>query len=47
MAELQPLSPDLWGLAETALLRGDHDAAIALCDRGHEASARSADGSGQ
>ena len=26
MAELQRISPPLWGLAETALLRGDHDA---------------------
>ena len=24
MAELQRVSPPLWGLAETALLRGDH-----------------------
>jgi DNA-binding CsgD family transcriptional regulator/tetratricopeptide (TPR) repeat protein len=38
MAELQRLSPALWGLAETALLRGELDAAVALCDRGHGAS---------
>ena len=43
MAELQRLSPALWGLAETALLRGDHEAAIALCDRGQEASDRVGD----
>jgi len=24
----------LWGLAETALLRGEHESAIALCERG-------------
>jgi hypothetical protein len=43
MAELQPLSPALWGLAETALLRGDHDTAADLCDRGRAASARVGD----
>jgi ATP/maltotriose-dependent transcriptional regulator MalT len=43
MAELQRLSPALWGLAETALLRGDHETAIALCDRGHQASDRVGD----
>jgi tetratricopeptide (TPR) repeat protein len=43
MAELQRLSPALWGLAETALLRGDHDEAIALCDRGRQASDRVGD----
>jgi DNA-binding CsgD family transcriptional regulator/tetratricopeptide (TPR) repeat protein len=43
MAELQRLSPALWGLAETALLRGDHDLAVVLCDRGQAASARVAD----
>jgi DNA-binding CsgD family transcriptional regulator len=43
MAELQRLSPALWGLAETALLRGDHDTAIALCQRGYSASIRVTD----
>jgi DNA-binding CsgD family transcriptional regulator len=43
MAELQRLAPALWGLAEAALLRGDHETAVALCDRGHEASARVGD----
>ena len=43
MAELQRLSPALWGLAETALLRGDPQAAVELCDRGHAASARVTD----
>jgi DNA-binding CsgD family transcriptional regulator len=43
MAELQRFSPALWGLAETALLRGDHDTAVALCDRGRAASARVGD----
>jgi tetratricopeptide (TPR) repeat protein len=43
MAELQRLSPALWGLAETALLRGDQAAAVELCDRGHAASARVGD----
>jgi len=43
MAELQRFSPALWGLAETALLRGDHQTAVAHCDRGHAASARVGD----
>ncbi len=43
MAELQRLSPALWGLAEAALLRGDRDSAIALSDRGHRASAKVGD----
>jgi ATP/maltotriose-dependent transcriptional regulator MalT len=43
MAELQRISPPLWGLAETALLRGDHATAIALCDRGFALSAAVAD----
>jgi DNA-binding CsgD family transcriptional regulator len=38
MAELQRLSPPLWGLAEAARCRGDHAAAIALCERGYAAS---------
>jgi len=43
MAELQRLSPALWGLAETARLRGDHGAAAELRDRGHATSARVGD----
>jgi DNA-binding CsgD family transcriptional regulator len=43
MAELQRFSPALWGLAETALLRGDHDTAADLSDRGRAASARVGD----
>ncbi len=39
MAELQRLSPPLWGLAEAARCRGDHGTAIALCERGYQASA--------
>ena len=39
MAELQRLSPPLWGLAEAARCQGDHDTALALCERGYEASA--------
>jgi DNA-binding CsgD family transcriptional regulator/tetratricopeptide (TPR) repeat protein len=38
MDELQRLSPPLWGLAETARLRGEHDRAVALCERGYAAS---------
>ena len=40
MGELQRLSPPLWGLAEAALLRGDRDRAVELCERGYAASAR-------
>lgn len=40
MAELQRVSPAWWGLAERAVLAGDPDAAIELCERGYEASAR-------
>jgi DNA-binding CsgD family transcriptional regulator/tetratricopeptide (TPR) repeat protein len=43
MAELQRLSPPLWGLAETARCRGDHDTALMLCERGYTASADVAD----
>jgi predicted ATPase/DNA-binding CsgD family transcriptional regulator len=43
MAELQRISPPLWGLAETALLRGDFDDATALCERGFELSDEVAD----
>jgi Tetratricopeptide repeat len=39
MAELQRLSPPLWGLAETARCRGDYDTALILCERGYQASA--------
>jgi DNA-binding CsgD family transcriptional regulator/tetratricopeptide (TPR) repeat protein len=39
MAELQRLSPALWGLAEAAVLRGEHAAAVALSDDGLAASA--------
>jgi DNA-binding CsgD family transcriptional regulator len=38
MAELQRLSPALWGLAEMALRKGQSDAAIDLCERGYTAS---------
>jgi DNA-binding CsgD family transcriptional regulator len=39
MAELQRLSPPLWGLAEAARCRDDFDTAVQLCERGYEASA--------
>jgi DNA-binding CsgD family transcriptional regulator len=39
MAELQRLSPPLWGLAETARCRRDYDTALTLCERGYQASA--------
>ncbi|HET9344783.1 MAG TPA: AAA family ATPase [Candidatus Limnocylindrales bacterium] len=39
MAELQRLSPALWGLAEMARLRGDDAAAVQLSERGLAASA--------
>ena len=39
MAELQRLSPPLWGLAEAARCQGDHDTALTLCERGYKASA--------
>ena len=39
MAELQRLSPPLWGLTEAALCRRDYDRALALCERGYQASA--------
>ncbi len=38
MAELQRLSPPLWGLAEVARCRGDHATALTLCERGYRAS---------
>ena len=43
MAELQRLSPPLWGLAEAARCRGDHEGALALCERGFQASAEVTD----
>src|SRR5256885_1591665 len=43
MAELQRLSPPLWGLAEAARCRGDHDTALVLCERGFQASAEVTD----
>jgi len=39
MAELQRISPALWGLAESALLAGDLAGSIAWCDRAEAASA--------
>ena len=39
MAELQRLSPPLWGLAETARCQGDYDTALTRCERGYRASA--------
>jgi DNA-binding CsgD family transcriptional regulator len=39
MAELQRLSPPLWGLAEAARCRGDYGTALSLCERGYQASA--------
>ena len=39
MAELQRLSPPLWGLAEAAWCRGDYGTALTLCERGYQASA--------
>ncbi|MEP7025199.1 MAG: AAA family ATPase, partial [Actinomycetota bacterium] len=35
MAELQRLSPPLWGLAEAARCQGDYATAVALCERGY------------
>jgi len=39
MAELNRLSPPLWGLAEAARCQGDHSTAVTLCERGYQASA--------
>jgi DNA-binding CsgD family transcriptional regulator/tetratricopeptide (TPR) repeat protein len=39
MAELQRLSPPLWGLAEAARCQGDYDTTLMLCERGYQASA--------
>jgi DNA-binding CsgD family transcriptional regulator/tetratricopeptide (TPR) repeat protein len=43
MAELQRLSPPLWGLAETARCRGDYGTTLMLCERGYQASAEVTD----
>jgi DNA-binding CsgD family transcriptional regulator len=43
MAELQRLSPPLWGLAEAARCQGLQDTALALCERGYQASVGVAD----
>jgi DNA-binding CsgD family transcriptional regulator/tetratricopeptide (TPR) repeat protein len=45
MAELQRLSPPLWGLAEVARCQGDHDTALRHCERGYQASADVTDAS--
>src|SRR5258708_39960323 len=39
MAELQRLSPPLWGLAEAVRCQGDSAATVMLCERGYQASA--------
>ena len=44
MGELQRFSPALWGLAECAVLHGDHTAAVALTEAGWAASRDVADG---
>ncbi|GAA4346310.1 helix-turn-helix transcriptional regulator [Angustibacter luteus] len=43
MAELQRISPPLWGLAQSAALRGDHARAVELCERGYALSREVAD----
>jgi len=43
MAEVQRLSPPLWGLAEAARCQGDHGTALTLCERGYQASAKVTD----
>jgi DNA-binding CsgD family transcriptional regulator/tetratricopeptide (TPR) repeat protein len=43
MAELQRLSPPLWGMAEAARCQGDHATAALLCERGFQASAEVTD----
>jgi DNA-binding CsgD family transcriptional regulator len=43
MGELQRFAPALWGLAECALLRDDHAAAVALTEAGYAASHAVAD----
>jgi tetratricopeptide (TPR) repeat protein len=39
MAEVQRLSPPLWGLAEAARFQGDYGTALRYCERGYQASA--------
>ena len=39
MAELQRLSPPLWGLAEAARCQGEYDITLLHCERGYQASA--------
>ena len=39
MAELQRLSPPLWGLAEAARCRGHYGTTLTLCERSYQASA--------
>jgi DNA-binding CsgD family transcriptional regulator/tetratricopeptide (TPR) repeat protein len=43
MRELQRVSPPLWGLAESTLLRGDNETTVALTERGRELSAEVSD----
>ena len=43
MGELQRVSPPLWGLAEVAGIRADHERAVELCERGFSASGQVAD----
>ena len=45
MAELQRLSPPLWGLAEAARCQGDYDTTLRHCERGYQASADVTDAS--
>ena len=45
MAEVQRLSPPLWGLAEAARCQGDYDTALRHCERGYQASADITDAS--
>ena len=45
MAEVQRLSPPLWGLAEAARCQGDYDTALRHCERGYQASADVTDAS--
>ena len=45
MAEVQRLSPPLWGLAEAARCQADYDTALKHCERGYRASAGITDAS--
>jgi DNA-binding CsgD family transcriptional regulator/tetratricopeptide (TPR) repeat protein len=45
MAEVQRLSPPLWGLAEAARCQGDYHTALTHCERGYQASADITDAS--